>query len=344
MRPFAAIAAVVLLAAPILAETPPGLRMLADNPLIESPDRNWRSLGIGTWEIRKLNRVYNKEGVVAWNVGYKSDGLGIAGFLAQPIVEYEEVGGEQTPTATFPVVILCHGSSRGVTPAYREIALELARRGYVVAASTYRGQRGLAGHSEGKREYAGGETLDVLQLAQLVRKLDYVDSLRMAIWGQAEGGSIAAQIIGRSNIFRAAVVVAPALFASTSDYRYAGMRRLASLTAQISGREMSSGEMIRGLRKRDAFYNIAKIDTPTLVIAPGTDPGGQELAMWVDALGRHGVEHRLLPYPNMFTDFMTAADNGLRPPSWDASRAAAWANTFNWIESYVPPHPGPPPE
>ena len=201
----------------------------------------------------------------------------------------------------------------------------------------------MAGHSQGKREYAQGETIDVLQFAQLVRKLEYVDSQRMAIWGQAEGGSIAAQILGRSNIFKAAVLVAPALFASTPQYQYAGMRRLASLTAQITGREMSSGEIIRGLRARDAFYNVPKIATPTLIIAPENDAGVQELMMWVGALQQAGIEHRLLTYPGMFSDFMTAADNGGRPPNWGVMREAAWANTFSWIETYVPPEPGPPP-
>lgn len=334
-------AAALLLAASAVAETPPGLLTLKDDPLIQSPDRNWKSLGIGTWEIRRLNRVYRKDGVEGWNIGYKSQDFAIAGFLAQPIVEYDEQG---KPKTTHPAVLLCHGSTQGVTKAYREVALELARRGYVVAASAYRGQRGLAGQSQGKREYAQGETLDVLQLSQLVRKLEYVDSQRMAIWGQAEGGSIAAQVIGRSNIFKAAVLVAPALFASTPQYRYAGMQRLASLTAQISGRQMSSGEIIRGLRARDTFYNIPKIQTPTLIIAPENDPGGQELAMWVEALRQRGVEHRVLPYPGMFTDFMTAADNGLRPPNWAQSRENAWANTFNWIEAYVPPEAGPPPK
>ena len=340
MRSFALSAAILLAAAAIAAETPPGLLTLTEDPLIQSPDRNWKSLGIGTWEIRRLNRVSHADGIETWNIGYKSSDLSVAGFLAQPIVEFEEDG---KPKATYPAVILCHGSTQGVTPAYREIAAAFARRGYVTVASSYRGHRGLAGQSEGAREYAKGEALDVMQLAQLVRKLEYVDSQRMAIWGQAEGGSIAAQVIGRSNIFSAAVLVAPALFSGMPDYRYAGLRRLASLTAQITGRQMSDGMLVRELRARDAFYNVAKIKTRTLIIAPENDPGAQELSLWVNALRGAGVEHRMLPYPGMFTEFMTAADNGLRPPNWAESREAAWANTFSWIASYVPPEPGPAP-
>ena len=340
MRSYAPLAAAFLVAAAIAAETPPGLLTLTEDPLIQSPDRNWKSLGIGTWEIRKLNRVSHGDGVEAWNIGYKSSDLSIAGFLAQPIVEYDESG---KPKAAYPAIILCHGSAQGVTPAYREIAMEFARRGYVTAASSYRGQRGLAGQSEGSREYAKGEALDVMQLAQLVRKLDYVDSQRMAIWGQGEGGSIAAQAIGRTNIFQAAVLVAPALFSGTPDYRYAGLRRLASLTTQITGRQMSDGMLVRELRARDAFYNVAKISARTLIIAPENDPGAQELTLWVGALRSAGLEHRVLPYPGMFPDFMTAADNGLRPPNWTENREAAWANTFSWIENYVPSAPGPAP-
>ena len=63
MRPtlFAAIAFAAI--APLIAETPPGLLTLTEDPLVQSPDRNWKSLGIGTWEIRKLDRVYRQDGV-----------------------------------------------------------------------------------------------------------------------------------------------------------------------------------------------------------------------------------------------------------------------------------------
>jgi dipeptidyl aminopeptidase/acylaminoacyl peptidase len=340
--PLTALATTVLIgAASLHAETPPGLLSLAEDPVLPSPDRNWKSLGIGTWEIRKLNRVFHKDGVEAWNIGYKSSDLSIAGFLAQPIVELDEGG---KPKSTHPAVIICHGSTQGVTPAYREVAMEFARRGYVAVASSYRGHRGLSGQSEGSREYAKGEAIDVMQLTQLVRKLEYVDSMRMAIWGQGEGASIAAQVIGRSNVFRAAVLAAPALFSGTPQYHYAGLRRLASLTTQITGRQMTDGQLVRELRARDAFYNVSKIQTRTLIIAPENDPGAQDLSLWVNALREAGVEHRLLTYPGMFSDFMTAADNGLRPPNWSESRENAWANTFSWIESYVPREAGPPPQ
>ena len=326
--------AVLCLTAPLLAETPLGLMTLSDNAVYRSPERNWTRLGIGTWEIRQLERVERQDGVEVWHIGYKSDDQNITGYLAQPYIEYED--GE--PKQKFPAVILCHGSNQGVSPAYREVAKGLARRGYVVVASSYRGHRGLEGRSEGARQYAKGETLDVLQLTQLVRKLEYVDSLRMAIWGQGEGGLIAAQVIGRSNVFRAAVLDSPVLISGSPDHGFAGLRRYAAIAEGVMGRSLSEGELVRQMMDRDAFRFAAKIATPVLLVAPENDPGGPELNQWVNLLGRKGIEHRVLRYPGMFLDFTTAVDNGTRPPNWIPSRDNAWTNVMQWIQTYVPPN------
>ena len=340
MRALALSVAPALACAALLAETPAGLLRLGEQTAVSTPQRDWKRLGIGTAEIRQLDRVLREETIEAWNIGYKSDELSISGFLARPTFETNEQG---KPMEVFPAVILAHGSNgQGVTAPYREIALEFARRGYVAVASSYRGNGGPSGRSEGRREYAKGETLDVLQLVQLVRKLDYVDSQRMALWGQGEGGSIAAQVAGRSNVFQAAVIVAPDLFSGMSEYGFAGMRRLAALTQELSGRNPSDGELVRELRARDAFYPASRIRTPMLIVAPENDPAAAELGLWEGVLRQANVQHRTLRYAGMFSDFLTAADNGLRPSNWPESRENAWANTFAWIETYCPSGPAPP--
>ncbi|MBI1357585.1 MAG: prolyl oligopeptidase family serine peptidase [Acidobacteria bacterium] len=328
--------AALLLAAPVVGETPVGLINLSDNTVYASPERNWTRLGIATWDLRRLERVERGDGIEAWHVGYKSDDQNITGYLAQPYIEYDEFG---KPKQLFPAVILCHGSGQGVSPAYREVAKAFARRGYVVAASSYRGHRGLEGRSEGSRQYAKGETLDVFQMIQLVRKLDYVDSQRMAIWGQGEGGLIAAQVIGRSNVFKAAVLDSPVLISGSPDYGFAGLRRYATIAEGLLGRQLSETELVRQMMDRDAFRFAPKITTPVLLIAPENDPGAAELNLWAKVLGSKGIEHRVLRYPDMFFGFTTAVNNGTRPSTWMASRDNAWTNTFNWIETYAPPNP-----
>lgn len=332
---FRLIPVALFLAALAGAETPLGLMTLSDNSVYTSPERNWARLGIGTWEIRRLERVERKDGVEVWHIGYKSDDQNVTGYLAQPYISYDAAG---EPEEKFPAIILCHGSSQGVSPAYREVAKAFARRGYVVAASSYRGHRGLEGKSEGARQFAKGETLDVFQLTQLVRKLDYVDSLRMAIWGQGEGGLIAAQVIGRSNVFRAAVLDSPVLLSGLGDHGYAGLRRYASIAEGLFGRQLSEGELVRQMMDRDAFRFAEKITTPVLIIAPENDPGAQQINQWVDLLGRKSIEHRILRYPGMFVGFTTAVDNGTRPANWIPSRDNAWSNVMNWIKTYAPPN------
>ena len=91
-----------------------------------------------------------------------------------------------------------------MTAPFREIVYEFARRGYVTMAPSFRGHSGIEGDSQGVKEYAKGEVIDLLQAAQLVRKLPYVNSLRIAVVGFDHGASVALQAAARSNIFQAA--------------------------------------------------------------------------------------------------------------------------------------------
>ena len=324
------------------AETPPGLAALTDDRVFEFAERNWERLGVSDREIRFLERVYNGDGVEAFHIAYKSSSFHVTGYLARPYVKFDKVTGK--PETTYPAVILNHGSDQGFSPPYREVALALARRGYVVAGSTYRGQRGREGRSQGLKQYARDEVIDVLQLTELVRKQEWVDSLRMAVIGQGHGASITAQAIGRSNVFRAAVLISPMLFSGSPVYRYAGIRELAAMSNELFGRSLSERELMRELSYRDTFRFADRIRAPMLIISPELAPGRDALDLWLTLLREKGVEHRTLPYPGMFADFLFAVDDGTRPPDWPRMRSHGWASIFEWVEAYVPPNPpeGPP--
>ncbi|MDA0204023.1 MAG: prolyl oligopeptidase family serine peptidase [Acidobacteria bacterium] len=317
-------------------QTPPGLANLADDSVGMSPARDWTKLGIRTWEIRNLERTERGGGVEAYNIAYKSGDYSITGFLARPIVRYNPDG---QPAALYPAVILNHDGRQGVTRAWRETALEFARRGYVVAASSFRGQQGLEGGSQGRFEFAKGEVVDFLQLTQLVRKLDYVDPQRMVVIGEGHGASVTAAGIGRSNIFRAAVVISPTLFSASPEYGYAGLQRLRQVSSDMLGGSISESALVRELKAREAFTNIGNLRTPVLVIATGSDPDLATTLRWVDTLRTKGVEQQLLRYPSMFSGFVTATDNGIRPPDWRENRDNAWENIFQWVEHYAPKSP-----
>ena len=295
-------------------------------PAFQSPTRDWGKLYVQTWEMRQLERVHRGDGVEAWQIAYKSLEEGITGFLARPYISINERTGK--PAERFPAIILCHDGGRGVTQPYRQAAIELAKMGYVVAASSYRGNYGIEGQSQGRREFGKSEVIDVLQLAQLVRKADYVDSQRMIIVGEGEGGLIASQIIGRSNIFRGAVLVSPYLFSGMSQYGYAGARTYAEVAQKVFGRRLSESEILRGVRDRDSFRFIDQVTAPTLVILDGSQRDETALNRWIAALTRNGVKTEVLRYQG-------AAPGFLWSPS---TRFNAWDNMVRWIEAYAPPN------
>ena len=317
-------------------QTPPGRANLGDDSVGMSPARDWTKLGLRTWEIRNLERTHRGGGIEAYNIAYQSGDYSITGFLAQPVIRYNQQG---QPQGLYPAVILNHSGRQGVTRAWRETALEFARRGYVVAASSFRGQQGLEGSSQGRFEFAKGEVIDFLQLTQLVRKLDYVDPLRIVAIGEGHGASVTAAGIGRSNVFRAAVVISPTLFSASPEYGYAGLQRLREVSTDMLGGSISESALVRELKARESFANIGNLKTPVLVIATGADPDLATTLRWVDTLRAKGVEQQLLRYPSMFTGFVTATDNGIRPPDWRQNRDNAWENIFRWVENYAPASP-----
>ena len=326
----------LLALAPLLAQTPPGLEALTSDAPLPSPERNWTRLGVQSWELRKLNRTIREDGVEGWNVAYKSGDLRIAGYMAHPFIKYDEEG---KPKEQWPLIVINPGGNQGVSVPYRQVALEFVRRGYIVIASGYRGGRGPEGRSEGSPEYAKGEVIDVLQMAQLLRKMDYVDSLRMGVIGEGHGAAITAQIVTRSNIFTGAVIANPVLFSGTPEHSFAGLQRLRSIYQTSFGRSLSESQTIMELRLRDSFRNAAKITTPSMVIASDNDPGIGETLRWIALLREKGVPYEFVHYRSMFPNFLTAVDNGTRPPDWEQTRSEAWSVIFEWMETHVPSGP-----
>ncbi len=325
------------------AQTPPGLLGLAPEEAPVPTPRDWEKLGVSNYELRILERFYrDREGIEGYHIAYESLDLSMTGILVQPHIEVPDEdeaaaaagGDEEEEEIKYPMVVLSHGSRYGLTQAYREIAIELARRGYVVLAPSYRGRGGREGRSQGLPQLARGEVLDLLQLVQIGRQIEYVDTLRMAIVGFEDGATTALLGIERSNVFRVAVLASPSPFSGMAEYGYAGLKVLRGRSEEIFGRELSQHELMRELYYRDAFRNAYKITTPMLLLTTAADPGRRDLLYFVANLRHLGVEHRLLEYPT-FPGFLTAADNGQRPANWQGVRDAAWAEVLNLIDEHL---------
>lgn len=138
-------------------------------------------------------------------ITYESEGLKVRGYLAAP-TSGEKPSGEESPGDKLPCVIYNRGGNRefGALSDLRAAILlgKIARRGYVVAASQYRGNAG----GEGREEFGGAEVADVLSLIPLLEGLPRADAGRLGMVGWSRGGMMTYLALARTDRLRAAVV------------------------------------------------------------------------------------------------------------------------------------------
>ncbi|HEY8741908.1 MAG TPA: prolyl oligopeptidase family serine peptidase [Chloroflexota bacterium] len=168
-----------------------------------------------------LGDVVQGDGVAAQFLQHRSDGLNIYGALYRP----EDLG-----HGPFPLLLANHGGFAGLGPLrapqsgpaannstgsagdrrpFPTWCWELARAGYVVLASCYRGGMTPVGRSDGVPDFAGSNVDDVLALLACGKTLPYVDASRIGMWGTSHGGWISSLAAQRSPDLRAAIPYFP---------------------------------------------------------------------------------------------------------------------------------------
>ncbi|MGW1809243.1 alpha/beta hydrolase family protein [Streptomyces sp. NPDC002078] len=150
----------------------------------------------------------NAEHVRAFKFRYRSSGLLVGGFLVAP----------RSLGEPLPAIIFNRGGFKdfGSVPDGRLLLLlaDMAQWGYVVVGSQYPGNSRSEGHDE-----RGGATdvQSILDLHELIKRLDAVDAGRVAMYGESRGGMmttlalqkapwvrVAATVGGEFNAFRSA--------------------------------------------------------------------------------------------------------------------------------------------
>ncbi len=128
-------------------------------------------------------------------ISYASDGMQIDGFMARP-----------RSGSGLPCVIYNRGGNRDFGAlSDMQAVLELgpiARAGYVVVASQYRGNSG----APGQDEFGGSDVNDVLNLIPLLDSLPDADSSRIGMVGWSRGGMMTYLALTRTERIAAAVV------------------------------------------------------------------------------------------------------------------------------------------
>lgn len=145
----------------------------------------------------QLNEQYRYiDSLDFYHVSYLSDGLHINGFVVAP---------SQVNTL-LPVVIFNRGGNRNFASIGIETLLEwiapIARAGYIVVASQYRG----GGGSDGNDEFGGSDVNDVLNLLPLISEWPEADTQRIGMYGWSRGGMMTYIALSKTKRIKAAVI------------------------------------------------------------------------------------------------------------------------------------------
>jgi dienelactone hydrolase len=134
-------------------------------------------------------------------VSYLSEGLKIYALMTVPTGE--------KPAAGWPVIVFNHGyippTQYRTTERYVAYVAALARSGYIVFKSDYRGH----GDSEGQASGAYGSpnyVIDVLNALSSIRQYPDADPNRVGMWGHSMGGYITLRSMVVTNTIKAGVI------------------------------------------------------------------------------------------------------------------------------------------
>ncbi|MFI0431213.1 alpha/beta hydrolase family protein [Mariniflexile sp. HMF6888] len=135
------------------------------------------------------------DSIEVYGITYISDGLKIKGLMAKP-----------KKAGNYPCVIYNRGGNRdfGSLKVYHgAITLgQIAKEGYVVIASQYRGNGG----SEGKEEFGGKDVNDIIILPQVLKEIQGTDTERIGMYGWSRGGMMTYIALSKMDEIKAVVV------------------------------------------------------------------------------------------------------------------------------------------
>lgn len=135
------------------------------------------------------------DSIEIYSITYLSDGLKVNGFLVKP-----------KKAGDYPCVIFNRGGNRdfgALKIAHAAITLgEMAKEGYVVIASQYRGNAG----GEGKEEFGGSDVNDVVILPKVLEEVEGADTSRIGMYGWSRGGMMTYIALTKMKNIKAAAV------------------------------------------------------------------------------------------------------------------------------------------
>ena len=205
--------------------------------------------------IQRQRLVLANEAYTRHEVTYPSGSVTVSGVLLRP-----------RGKGPFPAVVLNHGYIEpSVYVTGQGLMREqdyLARAGFVVLHTDYRGHAGSDPASERSRETRLGYTRDTINAVRSVQRERYVDRDRVAMLGRSMGGGVTLNaLVTQPGLVRAAVVFAPVSSDFLDNFRrwtVAERPDAARATYRRFGRPEEAPEFYRGLSARTYFDRITE--------------------------------------------------------------------------------------
>jgi dipeptidyl aminopeptidase/acylaminoacyl peptidase len=237
---------------------------------VNQTDRNWMELFL---DLTPEPPVH--EGVSLYTVTYLSQGYRVKAALAVP-------EGENDP---LPALLYCRGGIKGVGRVRPERISQLASFGYILLAPHYRGNEG----GEGRDEFGGDDRHDVFAAYELLRRLPFVRSDQVSVYGFSRGGMMALLAAMECKGLRAAVVWAGVSDLFLTYEERVDLRRM--LRRVVGHPKKQMDEYIR----RSPVYRASEIACPVLIIHGTNDEnvGVGHAYRLADALETNGKPYEM---------------------------------------------------
>ena len=137
----------------------------------------------------------SNDAVEVSSISYLSDGLKVNGYLLKPKKE-----------GNYPCIIYNRGGNREFgswnLSSVKYLLLPLAKEGYVVIASQYRGNGG----SEGLEQFGGDDVNDITVLPRVLAEIEGADTSKIGMYGWSRGGMMTYLALTQMSGLKAVVV------------------------------------------------------------------------------------------------------------------------------------------
>ncbi|HSB15967.1 MAG TPA: S9 family peptidase [Bryobacteraceae bacterium] len=241
----------------------------------------------------------------------------VEGFLTKPL--------GMTGTSRHPLIVVIHGGPHGQQgPGFNFHNQVYAAQGWATLMVNYRGSTGYGQKfADGVfGDQNGNEAQDVLYgVNAATRRYFWLDRDRMGIEGGSYGGQLTAWLVTQTNIFKAAIPLAPII--NLVSYNYTTYYNM--YEEMEFGAKVHQGNLMDVLWERSALKHVAQVRTPVMLLHGENDADVPitESEQFYIALKDVGVDAVMVRYPR--------EGHGLREPKHivdGIDRSIAWYRKY----------------